>query len=87
MLIVQVIEINLTGADTGIFQANWVNSSSPRQNGRHFVADIFKWIFLNENGRIPIQISLKFVPKSPIDNMSALAQIMAWRWTGDKPLP
>ena len=25
--------------------------------------DIFKWIFLNENGRIPIQISLKFVPR------------------------
>ena len=29
--------------------------------------DIFKWIFLNEN-RIPIQISLRFVPKNPIDN-------------------
>ena len=36
--------------------------------------DIFKWIFLNENGRIPIQISLKFVPKSLIDNKPALAQ-------------
>ena len=34
--------------------------------------DIFKWIFLNENGRIPIQISLKFVPTSPIDNKPAL---------------
>ena len=30
--------------------------------------DIFKRIFLNENGRVPIQISLKFVPKNPIDN-------------------
>ena len=30
--------------------------------------DIFKCIFLNENGRIQIQISLKYVPKSPIDN-------------------
>ena len=49
--------------------------------------DIFKWIFLNENSRIPIQISLKFVPKSPIDNKSALVQVMAWCWTGDKPLP
>ena len=49
--------------------------------------DIFKWIFLNENGRIPIQISLKFVPKSPIDNKSALVQVMAWHRTGDKPLP
>ena len=25
--------------------------------------DIFKWIFLNENDRIRIQISLKYVPK------------------------
>ena len=27
--------------------------------------DIFKYIFLNENDGIPIQISLKFVPRSP----------------------
>ena len=49
--------------------------------------DIFKWIFLNENDRIPIQIPLKFVPKSPIDNKAALFQVMAWCRTGDKPLP
>ena len=30
--------------------------------------DIFKCIFLNENDRISIQISLKIVPKSPINN-------------------
>ena len=34
--------------------------------------DIFKWIFLNENGRFPIKISLKFVPRGPIDNNPAL---------------
>ena len=33
---------------------------------------IFKHIFLNESVRIFIQISLKFVPKGPIDNNSAL---------------
>ena len=49
--------------------------------------DIFKCIFLNENFRILIKISLKFVPKVPIDNKSALVQVMAWRRTGDKPLP
>ena len=49
--------------------------------------DIFKGICLNENDRIPIQISLKFVPRSPIDNKLALVQAMAWRRTGDKPLP
>ena len=31
-------------------------------------------------------ISLKFVPKGPINNIPALVQIMAWRQTGDKPL-
>ena len=49
--------------------------------------DIFKCIFLNENVRISIQISLKFVPKGSIDNKSALVQVTAWRRTGDKPLP
>ena len=49
--------------------------------------DIFKLIFLNENDRIPIQISLKFVLRSPIDNKPPLVQVMAWRRTGDKPLP
>ena len=48
--------------------------------------DISKCIFLNENDIIPIQISLKFVPKSPIDNNPALVQVMAWRRIGDKPL-
>ena len=48
--------------------------------------DKFKSIFLNENDRIPIRISLKFVPMSPIDNNLALVQVMAWRRTGDKPL-
>ena len=49
--------------------------------------DILKCIFLNENDRIPIQISLKFVPRSLIDNKAALVEIMAWRQTGAKPLP
>ena len=49
--------------------------------------DIFKCILLNEKDRIPIQISLKLVPRIPIDNKPALVQVMAWRRTGDKPLP
>ena len=51
------------------------------------VDDIFKCIFVHENYRIAIQISLKLVPKGPIDSKSALVQVMAWRLTGDKPLP
>ena len=33
--------------------------------------DIFQYIFLNENDQIQIQISLKFVPKSPFYNKPA----------------
>ena len=45
-----------------------------------------KCIFMNEIVWIPIKISLKFVPKGPINNIPALVQIMAWRRPGDKPL-
>ena len=64
----------------------YVNTLRPRQNGRYFADDTFKRIFLNENVRILIKISLKFVPKGPINNISTLVQIMAWRRSGDKPL-
>ena len=55
------------------------NTLRPRQNGRHFPDNIFKCIFLNKNVWIPIKISLKFVPKRPINNIPAMVQIMAWR--------
>ena len=63
-----------------------INTLRPRQNGRHFADDTFKRIFLNETFRISIKISLKFVPKGPINIIPALVQIMAWRRPGDKPL-
>ena len=63
-----------------------INTLRPRQNGRHFADDTFKRIFLNENNKISIKISLKFVPKGPINKIPALVQIMAWRRPGDKPL-
>ena len=49
-----------------------VNSTPPGQNGRHFVDDILWCIFVNEKFCILIKISLKFVPKGPIDNNPAL---------------
>ena len=52
-----------------------------------FAEDNFKCIFLNENDRIPIWISLKFVPSSPINNKATLVQVIAWHQTGNKPLP
>ena len=63
-----------------------VNTLRPRHNGRHFADDVFKCIFVNENGWILLKISLKFVPKGPINNIPSLVQVMAWRRPGDKPL-
>ena len=63
-----------------------LNTLRPRQNGRHLADDTFNSIFVNENVRILITFSLKFVPNGSINNIPALVQIMAWcRW-GDKPL-
>ena len=66
--------------------AGCLNTLRPRQNGRHFADDTFERIFVNENVWILIEISLKFFPKGPINNIPALVQIMVWRRPGDKPL-
>ena len=58
------------------------NTLRPRQNGRYFPDDIFKFNFLNDV-RTWIKISQKYVAK---DNIPASVQIMAWRRPGDKPL-
>ena len=63
-----------------------VNTLRPRQHGRHLADDTFKCISSNENVIISIKISLKFVPKGPMNNIRALVQIMAWRRPVDKPL-
>ena len=65
---------------------NQFNSLRPRQNKRHFADDVFKCNFLNENVWIPVEISLKFLPKGPINNTPTLVQIMAWCRICDKPL-
>ena len=70
----------------GLFQKGTLNLLSSTQNGCHFAGDAFKCIFVDENVRISIEISLKFVLKGLINNIPALAQIMAWCRPGDKPL-
>ena len=50
----------------------WVQLISPEQNVCHFADGIFRSVFVNEKFSILIKISLKFVPKVPIDNDSAL---------------
>ena len=47
----------------------------------------FSSTFLAKNILILFKISLKFAPNDLTDNMSALVQVMAWCWTGDKPSP
>ena len=59
--------------------------------GRDKMAAIFQTTFSNgfsgnENVWISINISLKFVPRGPINNIPTLLQVMAWRRPGDKPL-
>ena len=71
-----------------LLHRHWLLTRLPLHKMAAILADdIFKRIFVNENFIIPIQISLKFVPRSPIDNRPALVQLMAWRRPGDKPLP
>ena len=64
----------------------WFNALRPGEDGRHFPDYIFIYISLNKNALISIKISLKFVPKVPINNIPTLVQIMAWRRPGGKPL-
>ena len=47
------------------------------------VSNAFSWM----KSCFFIWISLKCISKGPIDNKTALVQIMAWCRTGDKPLP
>ena len=87
----KVANLQYTMSDIDCKYCEWVlsqafNSLRPRQNRRYFADDVFKCNFLNENVWIPIKMSLKIVPKRPINNIPALVQIMAWRRTGDKPL-
>ena len=63
-----------------------LNMLKVRKNSGHFMYDIFKCIFINENHYSLIDISMIFFPKGPINNMPALVQIMTWHQTGDKLL-
>ena len=55
--------------------------------GRDKMAAIFQMTFSNAFSRMKIyEFWLRFVPKGPINNIPALVQIMAWRWSGDRPL-
>ena len=61
----------------GLMRKILLNTLRPNQNGRQFADAIFKCNFLSEIVCIPIKVSLKFVPKCPINNIPTLVQIMA----------
>ena len=54
------------------------NTMVLRQNGHYLADDTFKCIFVDENVRISIKISLTFAPKGLINNISAQVLIMAF---------
>ena len=62
---------------------NWshINTVRPTQNSCHFTEDIFKLIFFNEICWNLIPISVKYVPKGPIDSKPVLVRILAWNHT------
>ena len=75
-------EVNLK--DMGII--DWYLTHWGRDKmAANFADYTFNRIFFNENARISIKFSLKFVPKGPINNILALVQIMAWHRPGEKP--
>ena len=65
---------------------NFINTLRPRQDGGYLTDDVLKYIFLNENVWISLKIPLKFVPRGPINTITALVQKMSWHRSGDKPL-
>ena len=52
-----------------LFWEEYFNTLRPREIGRHFAEDTLKCIFLNEYVWISIEISVKFVPKGPVNNI------------------
>ena len=54
----------------------------PSFRSRHFQ------MFFRESDVLYFDLSYtKFVPKGPLDDKAVLDQVMAWRRTGEKPLP
>ena len=66
---------------TGLTHWGWDKMAAILQTA---FSNAFSW---NENYCFLIQISLKFVPNDPTNNIpAALVQLMAWCRTGNKPL-
>ena len=64
----------------------WLLTYWGREKWTPFRRRHFQMHFLECKFWISIKISLKFVPKCPINNIAAMVQIMAWRRPGDNSL-
>ena len=60
----------------------FINTLWPERNGCRFAHNIFKYIFVNS-----WNIFHGLIKMLPTTDKSTLVQVMAWRWTGDKPWP
>ena len=62
------------------------NTMGPTQKWLPFCRQYFQRNFRKRTVLYFDSTSLKFVPISSFDNKRALVQVIAWHWTGDKPL-
>ena len=62
------------------------NTSSLRQNGRHFAINTSNVCVCINRVAFWTHISLKFVPEGSINNKVLLGHVIAWHCTGIKPL-
>ena len=69
----------------GITRSQWLNTLNKMVYLLTIAfSNVFYWMKIYPE--FPIKISLKYVPKDPIDNTSRLVLIVVWHPTGDKPL-
>ena len=70
--------VTIHGAQQGLKEGtSLTNTLMHRQNSHHLGGNVFKDIFfINENDRISIKVSLKFITQDRIDNKSTLVQKM-----------
>ena len=82
----KLLERNMWCYSGGRYWYSYPYALSLTHWGLDKMESISQTTFSNEKLWNSIKISLKFVPKGPINNIPALVQMMAWRQPGDKPL-
>ena len=70
-------------------ELTWISVNTLRllENGEHVVNDIFKYIFFNVDYDNSMEILQKFVPRGPINNMSALVEVIVRCQIGVEQFP